>query len=160
MGDICGSVEMRYNSAHSSPACELYADLRHEDVSDLASNLCFAASTVASVTRMANSLARHARLPRVHVKGAVCMTTFTKAKGSLATQRRAWDGNTTPRRPDVAGTSPATHRVHAAVNIQACFGMFPSPGVGGREGRREREVRQHAVSTYRHVEPEIKRCII
>jgi hypothetical protein len=55
-----------------------------------------------------------------------------------------------------------THRVHAVVNIQARSGMFPSPGVGGREGGREREVRQHGDSTYRHAvhDVAIKRCNI
>ncbi len=112
-GTICGSFETRYNCAHSSPVCELYAHLRHEDVSDAAllhastyvsirphtsqhtsvyssgsrpppqTPICvLSPSIVVFVTRMADSHARHARLPRVHVKGAVCIITFTKAKGS------------------------------------------------------------------------------
>ena len=148
-------------------------------------------STVAFVTRMANSHARHARLPRVQAKGAVCLTTCTKArharlprvhaKGAVcmttctklgASPLNVARGTEIPRRSTshkyhAALTLPGrvqrqTHRVHAVVNIQARSGMFPSPGVGGREGRREREVRQHGESTYRHVvyDVAIKRCNI
>jgi len=53
IGDIFGSLETSYNSRSSSP---VYGDLRHEDVSESACKLCFVASSVASVTRMATAL--------------------------------------------------------------------------------------------------------
>ena len=194
MGDICGSVEMRHNCAHSSPVCELYAHLRPEDVSDSASNLCF----VAFDRRLRNSQGKQpcetcsspscsgerSCVPNHLHESKTCSSPSCSCERSCVHDhfheskrfgvsplnvacRTEIPLRSTSHKYHAALTLPGrvqrqTHRVHAVVNIQARSGMFPSPGVGGREGRREREVRQHDVSTYRHVvyDVVIKRCNI